>query len=141
MKHKLLTGFIASVALSALMLAARLLANIPAPLSNNGQVNVAFKEWLTPKRNSLYKRGVTPDFVVQDTRYGNILALEGIGAKPGSSIELKVNGKTIRLTADKNGKFVHQDTPPRAKNSTIQGEALVTIDNDAQLKKALELLK
>ena len=32
MKRKLLTGFIASVVLSALMLAARLLANIPAPL-------------------------------------------------------------------------------------------------------------
>jgi carboxyl-terminal processing protease len=116
-------------------------ANIPTPLSNNGQVNVAFKEWLTPKRNSLYKRGVTPDMVVADTRYGNILALEGIGAKPGSSIEVKVNGKIIKLTADKSGKFVHQDTPPRSKNSSIQGEALVTIENDAQLKKALELLK
>ena len=32
MKHKLLNGFIASVGLSALILAARLLANIPAPL-------------------------------------------------------------------------------------------------------------
>ncbi len=116
-------------------------ANIPTPLSNNGQVNVAFKEWLTPKRNSLYKRGVSPDFVVQDTRYGNILALEGIGAKPGSSIEVKVNGKTIKLIADKSGKFVHQDTPPRNKNSSIQGQALVTLENDAQLKKALELLK
>ncbi len=116
-------------------------ANIPTPLSNNGQINVATKEWLTPKRNSLYQRGVTPDYVVQDTRYGNLLALEGIGAKPGSSIEVKINGKTIKLTADKTGKFVHQDTPVRQKNSSIQGQAIVDIAADAQLRKALELLK
>ena len=59
----------------------------------------------TPKPNGERRTNVA------DTRYGNILALEGIGAKPGSSIEVKVNGKTIKLTADKTGKFVHQDTP------------------------------
>lgn len=116
-------------------------ANIPTPLSNDGQLNVANKEWLTPKRNSLYKRGVTPDVVVQDSRYANVLALEGIGAKPGTTLEMKVNGKTIKMTADKSGKFTYQDTPPRTKNSSIQGEAVVTLENDAQLKKALELLK
>ncbi|MFN3266085.1 MAG: S41 family peptidase [Deinococcales bacterium] len=116
-------------------------ANIPTPLSNDGQLNVANKEWLTPKRNSLYKRGVTPDVMVQDSRYANVLALEGIGAKPGSTLELKVNGKLIKLTADKTGKFTYQDTPPRTKNSSVQGEAVVTLENDAQLKKALELLK
>jgi carboxyl-terminal processing protease len=116
-------------------------ANIPTPLSNNGQINVANREWLTPKRNSLYKRGVTPDAIVQDTRYANVLALEGIGAKPGSTLEIKVNGKTIKLTADKTGRFTHQDTVPRPKNSSVQGEAIVTLEKDAQLQKALELLK
>jgi carboxyl-terminal processing protease len=116
-------------------------ANIPTVLSNGGQVNVATVEWLTPKRSSLYKRGVNPDAVVKDSRYPQILALEGIGAKPGSTLEVKVNGKLLKLTADKSGRFVYQDTPARAKNSSIQGEAIVTLETDAQLRKALELLK
>jgi carboxyl-terminal processing protease len=116
-------------------------ANIPRVLSNGGQVNVATVEWLTPKRNSLYKRGVTPDVTIKDSRYPQVLALEGIGAKPGSTLEVKVNGKLLKLTADKSGKFVYQDTPSRSKNSSVQGEAIVTLETDAQLRKALELLK
>jgi carboxyl-terminal processing protease len=115
-------------------------ANAPVPLSNGGQVNVSFEEWLTPKRNSINKRGVTPDLIVSDTRYPKLLTLQGINAAPGSSIEVKVNGKTLKLKADKNGQFTYQDEPKRVKTTGQQGEAVVNMAIDAQVRKALELL-
>lgn len=115
-------------------------ANAPIPLSNGGQVNVSFEEWLTPKRNSINKRGVTPDFVVSDTRYPKLLTLQGINAEPGTNIEVKVNGKTLKLKADKNGQFTYQDEPKRVKTTGQQGEAVVNVANDAQVRKALGLL-
>jgi carboxyl-terminal processing protease len=115
-------------------------ANAPIALSNGGQVNVSFEEWLTPKRNSINKRGVTPDYVVSDTRYPKLLTLQGINAAPGTSIEVKVNGKTLKLKADKNGQFTYQDTPTRVKTTGQQGEAIVNVATDAQVRKALSLL-
>jgi carboxyl-terminal processing protease len=115
-------------------------ANAPIPLSNGGQVNVSFEEWLTPKRNSINKLGVTPDVIVSDTRYPKLLTLQGINAAPGTNIEVKVNGKTLKLKADKNGQFTYQDTPTRVKTTGQQGEAIVNVANDAQVRKALELL-
>jgi carboxyl-terminal processing protease len=116
-------------------------ANSPEKLSNNGQLNVTVVEWLTPKRNSIFKRGVTPDYIVADTRYPKLLAFEGVNAAPGTSIEVKINGKTLQLTADKNGRFQYQEEPKRLPSSSTQGEAIVNLERDAQLRKALELLK
>ncbi len=115
-------------------------ANAPIALSNGGQVNVSFEEWLTPKRNSINKRGVTPDYPVSDTRYPKLLTLQGINAAPGTNIEVKVNGKTLKLKADKTGQFTYQDEPTRVKTTGQQGEAIVNISTDAQVRKALSLL-
>jgi carboxyl-terminal processing protease len=115
-------------------------ANIPTKLSNGAQVNIAFEEWLTPKRNSIYKKGVTPDVIVEDTRYPKLLTLEGLNAQPGSQIEVKVNGKSLKLKADAQGRFTYQDDPTRVQTSNRQGTALVNLESDAQLRKALELL-
>jgi carboxyl-terminal processing protease len=115
-------------------------ANAPIALSNGGQVNVSFEEWLTPKRNSINKRGVTPDYLVADTRYPKLLTLQGINAAPGTTIEVKVNGKTLKLKADKTGQFTYQDTPTRVKTTGQQGQAIVNVANDAQVRKALSLL-
>jgi carboxyl-terminal processing protease len=116
-------------------------ANSPEKLSNNGQLNVTVIEWLTPKRNSIFGRGVTPDYVVEDTRYPKLLAFEGVNAAPGTSIEVKINGKTLQLNADKDGRFQYQEEPKRLPSSSTQGEAIVNLERDAQLRKALELLK
>jgi carboxyl-terminal processing protease len=115
-------------------------ANAPIALSNGGQVNVSFEEWLTPKRNSINKRGVTPDVAVSDTRYPKLLTLQGINAAPGTNIEIKINGKTLKLKADKTGQFTYQDTPTRVKTTGQQGEAIVNVTTDAQVRKALSLL-
>jgi carboxyl-terminal processing protease len=115
-------------------------ANIPTKLVNGAQINIAFQEWLTPKRNSIFKKGVTPDFKVDDSRFPRTLALEGLGAKPGSEIEMKVNGKTVKLKADAQGKFRFQDELPRIRTTNRQGAALVDASKDGELKKALEVL-
>jgi carboxyl-terminal processing protease len=115
-------------------------ANIPTKLANGAQINISFQEWLTPKRNSILKKGVTPDFKVNDSRFPSTLALEGLGAKPGSEIEMKVNGKTVKLKADVQGRFRFQDESPRVRTSNSQGGALVDASKDGELKKALEVL-
>ncbi len=115
-------------------------ANVPTQLSDGGQLMIPFEEWLTPKRNSIYKLGVTPDVSLLDTRYPKLLAFEGVNAKPGSQIEVKLNGKTLKLTADAKGRFQYQDQAPRVRSSDRQGSALVDLKTDAQLQKALTLL-
>lgn len=115
-------------------------ANSPEKLSNDAQLNVTVIEWLTPKRNSIFKKGITPDYPVADTRFEKLLAFEGVNAKPGSKLEVKVNGQTLQLVADKEGRFQYQQSPTRLKSSTTQGQATVDLAKDAQLRKALELL-
>ena len=115
-------------------------ANSPEKLSNDAQLNVTVIEWLTPKRNSIFKKGITPDYPVADTRFEKLLAFEGVNAKPGSRLEVKVNGQTLQLVADKEGRFQYQQSPTRLKSSANQGEATVNLAKDAQLRKALELL-
>jgi carboxyl-terminal processing protease len=115
-------------------------ANIPTKLANGAQVNVSFEEWLTPKHNSIFKKGVTPDVLIEDTRFPKLLTLEGLNAKPGSEIEVKVNGKTLKLKANEKGRFTYQDEPSRIRTSDRQGTALVDLQTDAQLRKALEVL-
>ncbi len=115
-------------------------ADAPINLSNGGQFDVPIVEWLTPKRNSLNRRGVTPDVLVSDTRYPKLLTLQGINAAPGTNIEIKVGSKTLKLKADKTGQFTYQDTPTRVKTTGQQGEAIVNVAADAQVRKALSLL-
>ena len=115
-------------------------ANSPEKLSNDAQLNVTVIEWLTPKRNSIFKKGITPDYPVADTRFEKLLAFEGVNAKPGTQLEVKVNGQVLKLTADKDGRFQYQQSPTRQKTSATQGEATIDLNKDAQLRKALELL-
>jgi carboxyl-terminal processing protease len=115
-------------------------ANIPVKLSNGAQVNVAFEEWLTPKRNSLLKKGVTPDFSIADSRYPKRLALEGLDAPAGASVTVTVNGTSYKLKADAKGKFSYLDEGEVVKTNDRSGNAIVNVENDAQVRKALNVL-
>ena len=115
-------------------------ANLPKKLANEAQLNVTVIEWLTPKRNSIFNKGITPDYPVADTRFEKLLAFEGVNAKPGTSLEVKVGGQVLKLTADKDGRFQYQQAPTRRKSSSNQGEATVDLSKDAQLSKALAVL-
>ncbi len=107
-------------------------------LSNGGQLVYKSFEWLTPKRRSINEKGITPDVVVADVLVPTVLALEGQGAKPGQKIEVIVDGKKLagRAQIDKEGDFtfVQAFTPPR--QSAVQGEALVSLENDPALQAA-----
>ena len=119
-------------------------ANIPTPLANGGQVNVAFEEWLTPKRVSILKKGITPDIVVADGRFPPLLTVEGAGAGKNASVTITVKGKPVTVQADANGHFSYQATaaPDPANASAVkQGAASVDLNKDTQLVKALSVLR
>lgn len=116
-------------------------AQIPVDLPDGGKVAIVANEWLTPLGRQIHKKGITPDVVVKDTRYTVPLNFTGGGLKPGEKITLTVAGKPVTVTADKDGKFTYTGEVKRPSRSAQQGEAVVDVQDDAILKKALDLLK
>ena len=115
-------------------------------LANGGELTLVTFEWLTPKRRAIHEEGITPDYLVKDTRFPEPLAFEGLGAPPGGEVELIVRDAegrvTKRLTAkvDEEGRFSRSEEVPPRRTSDVPGEALIDLENDAILQKALELL-
>lgn len=116
-------------------------AQIPITTADGGKVAIVNSAWLTPLGREIHKKGITPDVVVKDTRYVTPLNFSGSGITAGTKLTLTVAGKPVTVTADKDGKFSYTGEVKRPSRSTVQGEAVVDTQNDAQLKKALELLK
>jgi carboxyl-terminal processing protease len=115
-------------------------ANSTTRLANGGQVYVATEEWLRPDGQSLLRKGLKPDYAVDDTRYEDLMAITGVNAKPGANVKITVDGKTVTAKADAEGRFTYQDEPKLVKSSDRQGQAVVTLSEDAQLRKALQVL-
>ena len=110
-------------------------------LSDGGQLIYLAFEWLTPDRRSINKEGITPDVLVEDTRYPNIISLEGQGASPGQTLEVVVDGEVVgSATADEEGTFQFVTTGPRRQYSPVQGQALVDLENDEALQTAFDVL-
>lgn len=116
-------------------------AQIPITLPDGGKIAIVNSEWLTPNGRQIHKKGITPDIVVKDTRYTVPFNFTGGGAEPGAKITLEVGGQPVIVTADKDGKFTYAAEVKRPTRSTNQGEAVVDVQGDAILKKALEVLK
>ncbi|MBZ9711831.1 S41 family peptidase [Deinococcus multiflagellatus] len=116
-------------------------AQIPVTLPDGGKAAIVNSEWLTPKGRQIHKKGITPDVVVKDTRYTTPVNFTGSGVKPGEKITLTIEGKPVTVTADKDGKFTYTGEIKRPTRSAQQGEATVDLQNDAILKKAVDLLK
>lgn len=116
-------------------------AQIPIDLPDGGKVAIVANEWLTPNGRQIHKKGITPDIVVKDTRYTVPFNFTGGGAEPGKTITLQVEGKPVTVTADKDGKFTYTGEVKRPARSSTQGEAVVDVQGDAILRKALETLK
>lgn len=55
----------------------------PYTLANGGELTLVTFEWLTPKRRSINKEGITPDIVVKDTRFPTPFSLQGAGRRRG----------------------------------------------------------
>ncbi len=109
-------------------------------LTNGGELTLVTFEWLTPKKRSIHKKGITPDVVVRDNRYPTPIAFDGIGAKPGQKVTLQVGDKSFTAVADKDGKFNFSEELPPRNLSDVQGKAKLDVDHDAILKKALQVL-
>ena len=107
-------------------------------LANGGQLQYLSFEWLTPKRNNINQQGIVPDILAEDTRFSNVIALQGLGAEPGQEIEFVVAGEVIgKATADEEGEFRFIQLTPRAvEYSDVQGQAIVSLENDNALQVA-----
>ncbi len=116
-------------------------------LANGGELTLVTFEWLTPKRRAIHETGITPDYPVKDTRFPEPLAFEGLGAPPGGEVELIVRDKdgrvvkTLKAKVDEEGRFSKSEELPPRKLSDVPGQALIDLEHDAILQKALEILK
>ncbi|MEX2534723.1 MAG: S41 family peptidase [Trueperaceae bacterium] len=110
-------------------------------LSDGGQLIYLAFEWLTPNRRSINQQGIAPDIMAQDTRYPNIISLEGQGASPGQTLDIVVDGEVVgSAEADEDGAFQFVTTGPRREYSPVQGQALIDLENDEALQTAHDVL-
>ncbi len=111
-------------------------------LANGGQLQYLSFEWLTPDRRNINQQGIVPDVLAEDTRFSNVIALQGSGASAGQEIEFVVDGEVIgKATADEEGDFRFIQLTPRAVEfSDVQGQAVVDLEKDNALKVAHETL-
>jgi len=110
-------------------------------LSDGGQLIYVAFEWLTPKRRSIAKEGITPDVQAEDTRFGNVISVDGQGAKPGQTVGLVVDGETIgSAVANEDGTFRVVSPIARRELSEVQGQALVDLEHDSALNTAYQTL-
>lgn len=113
----------------------------PYTLANGGELTLVTFEWLTPKRRALNKEGLKPDVEVKDTRFPTPFSLQGAGAPPGAEITVTLNGKSIRVKADAEGKFNYAEPQRQRPLPEERGQAVLDPENDAILKRALEELR
>ncbi|CAN5902637.1 S41 family peptidase [soil metagenome] len=110
-------------------------------LSDGGQLAYVSFEWLTPERNSIADKGITPDIIAEDTRTPNVISLEGQGAAPGQELQVVVDGEVVgTATANEDGNFDFVSTGRTRDYSEVQGEALVDLSTDSALKVAYDIL-
>ncbi len=116
-------------------------------LANGGELTLVTFEWLTPKKRAIHGKGIQPDIAVKDTRFQEPLAFEGLGAPAGGQVELVVRDKAgkvikrLKANVDEEGKFSFSEEVPPRPMSNIPGKAVLDLQNDAILQKALEVLQ
>ncbi|MEX2541287.1 MAG: S41 family peptidase [Trueperaceae bacterium] len=110
-------------------------------LSDGGQLVYLAFEWLTPDRRSINQQGITPDVAAEDTRYPNIISLEGQGASPGQTLEIVIDGESVgSFEANEQGEFEFVTTGPQREYSAVQGQAMVDLEEDDALRTAYQVL-
>jgi carboxyl-terminal processing protease len=110
-------------------------------LADGGQLAFTSFEWLTPERETIGQRGIVPDVYADDARYPNTISIEGMGADPGQTLEIVIDGEVVgSAVADDDGEFEFVTTGPRPELSPVQGEALVDVASDPALRTAVEVL-
>jgi carboxyl-terminal processing protease len=116
-------------------------AQIPVDTVDGGKVAIVNSAWLTPKGREIHKKGITPGVVVKDTVNTTPLNFTGSGSEPNAKLTFVLEGKSVTIIADKEGKFSYTaEEAKRRTVSAVQGEAVVDIKTDAILKRAIEIL-
>lgn len=111
-------------------------------LADGGQLAYVSFEWLTPDRTSIADRGIVPDVPAEDTRFPNVVTLEGTGAEPGAEVEIRIDGEAVgTTTAGEDGSFDFITRREAPEISSDQSRALIDLDNDRALRVALETLQ
>ncbi|MGQ9692158.1 MAG: S41 family peptidase [Thermaceae bacterium] len=113
----------------------------PYTLSNGGELTLVTFEWLTPKRRAINQEGLKPDIEVKDTRFPTPFSFQGAGVSPGTEVTVTVNGKTIKVKADGEGKFTYAEPQKSRPLPEDRGQAVLDLEGDAILKRAVEELK
>ena len=111
-------------------------------LSDGGQLIYPSFEWLTPDRRSIADEGVTPDVFAEDTRYPDVVSVEGQGATSGQTVELVIDGEVVGTgTVAEDGTFDFVSVAgERPETSSVQGQAIVDIATDTALQTAIQVV-
>lgn len=112
----------------------------PYTLANGGELTLVTFEWLTPKRRGINKGGLKPDIEVRDTRFPTPFSVQGAGAPPGAEVSVTLNGKTVKVKADAEGKFSYAEPQRQRPLPEDRGQAVLDLEQDAILKRALQEL-
>ncbi len=111
-------------------------------LADGGQLAYMSFEWLTPERRSITAEGIVPDIVVRDTRVPQTVFVDGRGGFAGQTVEIVLDGETVGSgVVEDDGTFTIVTSGPRLPMSEVQGEALIDVESDAILARALEALR
>ncbi len=111
-------------------------------LADGGQLAYMAFEWLTPDRRSITAEGISPDIEVRDTRVPQTVFVDGRGGYAGQTVEIVLDGEVVGSgEVDDDGTFTIVTSGPRPPMSEVQGEALIDVESDAILARALEALR
>ena len=113
----------------------------PYTLANGGELTLVTFEWLTPKKRAINKEGLRPDLEVKDTRFSTPFSFQGAGVPAGAEVTVTVNGRTVRVKADQEGKFTYAEPQKSRPLPEERGQAVLDLETDAILKRALEELR
>jgi carboxyl-terminal processing protease len=111
------------------------------PLSDGGELLLVSFEWLTPKRNSIQAKGITPDVFAEDTATPKVVSGNGFGVTQGKKVEIVVDGQVVAIgEANDKGEFDFVGAIPERDSSGAPGDALVDLATDSALKTAHDTL-
>lgn len=113
----------------------------PYTLANGGELTLVTFEWLTPKGRAIKEEGLKPDIEVKDTRFPTPFSFQGAGVPAGAEVTVTAGGKTVKVKADSEGKFTYAEPQKSRPLPEDRGQAVLDLENDAILKRALEELR